>query len=396
MPPLDYDPRIRPLVEAAQIVGAADDGADGDDGQIVRRSFAVTVRAVDKQARSVEVTVSTDTLDAYGDVVDQDWDLSRFSKNPVVLWNHNRSGLFAGPEADLPIGHADAAVKNGQLEAKLTFVDERANPMAEKVFQGFLQGSIRAVSAGFRPHTVSREMKDDLEFYRLSDNELYEISVCPIPVNPDAVAKGKAKAFAQLKALASRSSKSTSPQPIAPAEGAQKETAMDPKELEAKIKSLETQLATQTDALSTSNKALEAANALVTDLTGKLAVAEKALADTKTTLAETSTKLAAETERATKAEHEVIKSGVAALVGKKITPAELEDFQALAIENPARYKSMIEKRADLPTAVGTVVVPPDKSSTAERSVSDSSEGFETMVPEVPGAGGFEDLEAASE
>lgn len=356
---------LLPLLEAAR---AADAGANGDDG-IVRRSFGITVRAINQDERSVEVVVSTDTLDAHGEVVDQDWDLKRYKKNPVVLWNHNRTFL-GGPEAELPIGHSEASVKGGQLEAKIFFVDEKANPMAEKVWQGFVQRSIRAVSAGFRPHTVSREMTDDLEFYRMSNCELFEISVCPMGSNPDAVTK--TQAAAQLDRLAGPKTNKASSTPVVTPKGAKKENEMELKELEDKIKALDAAAAKSAEAIATTTKALEASNAKteeltaqVGDLTSKLAASEKTAAD----LTAASTKL--ET-RAKTAENAVIKAGVEALVGKKITPAEVDEFVELATEKPELYAKMIAKREDLPTAIGTVVVGAEK--TAERSTADAGNG----------------------
>jgi HK97 family phage prohead protease len=373
---------LQPLIEAAR--NAAEEAEER--AGFVRRSFGITVRSINKDERYVDVVVSTDSLDAYGDVVDQDWDLKRYSKNPVVLWNHNRS-FFAGPEADLPIGHADAVVRNGQLEARLFFVDERANPMAEKVFQGFVQKSISAVSAGFRPHTVSREMTDDVEFYRLSDNELYEISACPIPANPDAVAK--AKALGQLKALAARST--TTKQVSTASSDAKKEPAMEIKELEDKIKSLEAAAAKSAEAMATTTKALEGAQATitelkasVTDLTGKLTASEKSHA-------ETTTKLEAETKLRTDSEKTVTTMKVDALVGKKITPAERDEYVELALERPALFEKMMAKRADIPTAVGKAVVTAEKSATKDdrTAAADDGVGFEQLVP-VAATRGFED------
>jgi hypothetical protein len=171
---------------------------------ILRRSFGIEVKA--KTTRSIHVIASTSAIDSYGDIVEQDWVLERYRKNPVVLWNHNRSGGFLdGPSAEemLPIGKAtDVAVRGGRLEATIVFVDEKASPLAERVYQGFIQGSINAVSVGFRPGTVKAEKINGREVYRLSQNELYEISATPIPANPDAVVRSAA--LAQLRALASR------------------------------------------------------------------------------------------------------------------------------------------------------------------------------------------------
>ena len=378
---------LLPLIEAARQI---EQDADDRSG-IVRRSFGVTVRSINKDERSVDVVVSTDSLDAYGDVVDQDWDLKRYSKNPVLLWNHNRS-IFAGPEADLPIGRAEAVLRNGQLEARLYLVDERANPMAEKVWQGFVQKSIHAVSAGFRPHTVTREMVEDLEFFRLSDNELYEISVTPIPANADAVAK--AKALGQLHELAARprngTAKSTKQEPTASPD-AKKERSMEIKELEDKIKSLEAAAAKNAEAMATTTKALESANATITELKASVSDLTGKCAAKDVVIAETQGKLDAETKLRTEAEKTVTTLKVDALVGKKITPAEKEHFVELALTNPGLYEKMIAGRADIPTAVDKTVVGAEKTADAARAAdADPEQGFEELVPPVRETRGYEE------
>jgi hypothetical protein len=181
------------------------------DAALVHRSFGVTVRAVDGESRSVDVIASTDAVDAYGEIVDQSWDLKRYLANPVVLYNHNREGILEAldPECTLPIGYAkNVGVVDGKLQATLCFVDEKANPMGEMVLQGFLQKSLRAVSVGFHPRTVQTEKLNDKEIVRLSDNELFEISVTPMGANPEAVAKSRVKSMEQLRARASASKSS--------------------------------------------------------------------------------------------------------------------------------------------------------------------------------------------
>jgi len=110
---------------------------------------------------------------------------ARFKKNPVILFAHdNRS---------LPIGKApNTEVRDGQLETEIQFASAAACPMAEHVWQSIQEETLRAVSVGFRPKTIRKERHDDKDVFVLADNELYEISVVPIPSNPDAVARMKA------------------------------------------------------------------------------------------------------------------------------------------------------------------------------------------------------------
>lgn len=162
--------------------------------ELIQRAFTFEVRAANDGERKLDVIASTDTIDAFGEVLVQDWDLERYKKNPVVLYDHNRW--------DYPIGHAEnVRVEDGKLLATLKFVDEKASPTAERVWQGIRQGSLRSVSVGFRtknkPTVAEVNGKNVLV---LSGNELVEISVVPIPANPDAVALA-AKSLERLRAL---------------------------------------------------------------------------------------------------------------------------------------------------------------------------------------------------
>lgn len=170
--------------------------------ELFRRSYGLTVRAQKDEARSVDVVASSTALDGYGEIVAQDWDLRRYEANPVVLYGHNSWGM--------PIGHAsNVRVEGEKLLATLNFVDARANPLAEQVWQGILQGSLRAVSVGFRSKKGSMQNIDGRDVFVLAGNELMEISVVPIPANPEAIAQ-EAKAFNdQLRALVARSQEPT-------------------------------------------------------------------------------------------------------------------------------------------------------------------------------------------
>lgn len=162
--------------------------------ELLRRSYGMTVRALQDEKRSVDVIASSEAIDAYGEIVIQDWDLKRYQSNPVVLYGHDAR--------ELPIGHAsDVRVEDGKLLATLNLVDERANPKAEQVWQGIKQGSLRAVSVGFRTKAAKVVDVDGKSVYHLTGNELVEISIVPIPANPEAVAQA-AKSLDIIRALA--------------------------------------------------------------------------------------------------------------------------------------------------------------------------------------------------
>jgi len=177
----------------------------------IYKAFAARVKA-GTAARTVDVVASTDCVDRQGDVLIQDWDLSSYEANPVVLYSHN---MFYNcePEDTLPIGFAtDVRVEGGKLLATLNFVDEKASPMAELCYQGYLQGSLRAVSVGFRSKKGRMETIEGRDVYVLSGNELLEISACAMPANPEAVAEERAKSLDALNAIVKSSGGTTKEQ----------------------------------------------------------------------------------------------------------------------------------------------------------------------------------------
>jgi HK97 family phage prohead protease len=313
---------------------------------IVRRSFAVEFKAasIDKANRSVRVVASTEALDSHGENVKQNWRLERFKKNPVVLWNHNRSSFFGGdPEDYFPIGHASDIAVGSSLEATLNFVDEKANPIAERVFQGFSQGSLRAVSVGFRPGkvTVERDAEGDVLSVILDDNELYEISVVPMGSNPEAVALSAEFNAKERAALIKRAEALTT-----------KDTMkLTLEELTAKLAEAEAERDKFKTAASTFETQVIAEKARADGLQTKLADAERALGIANEQIAKAATK--------------AISDDVDALIGKKLKPTQREDFIKLRTNSLELFKSVVAGLPDLKLDESTT--PPDPSPTENKS-----------------------------
>jgi HK97 family phage prohead protease len=147
------------------------------------KNATLPIKSLDEEARSFDVIASTDAVDSFGETVDQDWALERFMANPVVLFGHDAGSL--------PIGRAsNVRVEEGQLRATVHLVDEKANPLAEQVWQSVKQGALRAVSVGFVSKNRRTEERGGKKVSVLSGNELHELSVVPLPVNPEALAMG--------------------------------------------------------------------------------------------------------------------------------------------------------------------------------------------------------------
>lgn len=295
---------------------------------VVRREVAVTLRVLSEEDRSVEVVASTEALDSHGDIVKQFWDLSRYSKNGPVLWNHNLETYWGTgrPEDSMPIGRGqDVRVDTGQLVAKLVLVkgSEEEEPFIAKLWRRIQQGVVKAVSVGFRPGQVTRIVNADgsTHHYELGSadrpNELREISFVPMGSNPEAVAKSIAFERSHLARMAGE-----------PPTSAKEEDHMSMTETEL--------------------KALNEATSEAKSLRDRVTTLEKDLTAEKAVTAKLETDLKSAGERATKAEHELIEVKVAALVGVKITPAEKDEHVALAKEiGIDRLSKILEKRADL-------------------------------------------------
>lgn len=143
--------------------------------------YTTTIKSIDEENKSIRFQVSDDSVDRYGERVDQkSWDIKSFIKNAVGIWNH-RSGKEMEPE-DVMANWSDFETNGDKSFATATF--DKENPKAMFVFGQYARGFLKAVSVGFIPHTL--EFEDDVPV--LKDNELLEISFVAIPANANAVA----------------------------------------------------------------------------------------------------------------------------------------------------------------------------------------------------------------
>jgi HK97 family phage prohead protease len=310
----------------------------------VTRDGAMLVKRFDPEQRSAEFVASTDAVDAHGDVIDQgSWILNDYQANPVVLYGHN--------SRDLPIGKATSVgVVGGKLMATIKFATADANPMAEQVWKLINEGILKAVSVGFQPTDGRYEVRDGNEVFVWRSPILKEISVVPVPANPEALARMKS-------AFAERNKQQEITPPAAPAAPDTNANGTAPSRKEDKTMELKDALEkiekqTATIALSEAEVTKQTARAdkaesHVRELEGKV----KALETEKTALDAQTKSLAeardAEKARADALEDEVIVREVDALVGVKIKPTEKDSFVELRKTNKKLFGQMIEQRSDM-------------------------------------------------
>jgi HK97 family phage prohead protease len=135
---------------------------------------------------------SDETVDRYGDIIRASgWQLENFRKNPVLLFGHN--------SRDLPVGRVEPiAVEGTRLIAHAQFLPEGATAFADSVWQLVDQGFLNAVSVGFMPLAAPVPIFDAEQHvtgFEWIAQELLELSVVPVPANPNALALAKSFAL---------------------------------------------------------------------------------------------------------------------------------------------------------------------------------------------------------
>jgi hypothetical protein len=326
------------------------------NSDVIYRTFGLETRAesLDDEKRSVRMIASTNSVDSYGDIVEQHWDLERYNQNPVVLFNHNRGSWNETPADLIPVGHSlSTEVVAGRLEFEPQFSDDRASPLAERVWQAIRQKTLRAASVGFRPGAVikMRDEEGNLIGYRLGSpedpNELVEISVVPLPANADAVALS-AKAHASERALLER---------LATTEPDQNETTTAAEAAESGIMD-KTEKAEQLP-IEPSEKSKPDAAAKEREHTAEL---ERQLAEQNKEL------------EALRAQHKALEAekaaaDVDAIIGKKAVPASKDAFLKLRTSNPELFSELVKSLPDI--ALGKEVIP--ERSPAEHATTKSAD-----------------------
>jgi HK97 family phage prohead protease len=135
-------------------------------------------------------TLSTFDLDRYGERIDpQGWDFKRFTDNAVVEWAHRYDIPAIGKIENLTIDDKG-------LHGLVFFNDKSFDPFGWSIGQRVKAGVIRAGSVGFRVMEIeipSKENSKDGTALIFRKQELLEFSICNVPANPFALAKGMSK-----------------------------------------------------------------------------------------------------------------------------------------------------------------------------------------------------------
>ena len=134
-----------------------------------------SVEEADDGSVNIKGYASTNDTDRAGDVIDKEaWEkggLDNYTNNPVVLFNH---------DYNRPIGRA-TGLETDDKGLKITAnISKSAGDVANLVKEGIL----RAFSVGFR--VKDADYIEETDGLKISDAELFEVSVVSVPTNQSA------------------------------------------------------------------------------------------------------------------------------------------------------------------------------------------------------------------
>lgn len=155
-------------------------------GAVLRR--ATSIKAVDAKERTMRFVASDESVDRYGDIIRASgWQLDNFRKNPVLLFAHD--------SRQTPVGQVPSIeVVGTELIADCLFRPEGDSQLSDDVWRAVEGGFLRAASVGFTPTGPVNQLVDSAgnwTGYEFTSQELLELSVVPVPANPQALAVAK-------------------------------------------------------------------------------------------------------------------------------------------------------------------------------------------------------------
>lgn len=131
------------------------------------------------------VIMSTSTEDRHGDIVEQNWDLKNFKKNPVFLDSHNYDSI------EHIIGKVTKIkVKDGKLQGEIEFALD--NPKGQLAYKLAAGGFLNATSVGFIPMEFDKDG-------RILKSELLEDSAVSVPAQAEALFEKKIKKVKKIE-----------------------------------------------------------------------------------------------------------------------------------------------------------------------------------------------------
>lgn len=184
--PEHYLFRQFPPAEGVEYRTIADDFPEGVSATIAilesEKQMKLTFKSGEQSSEDkFTYVMSTESVDRMNDVIEQNWVLDHFKKNPIALWNHNYSNPI-GVWENVKVVKTKAGK---QLVGTLKLAKEGTSELIDTVRSLVAQGILRAVSVGFNP--IEFTYDKEIEGYRFKKVELWECSLVSVPANAEAL-----------------------------------------------------------------------------------------------------------------------------------------------------------------------------------------------------------------
>lgn len=149
-----------------------------------------SARAIEQDEKTTWFRASTNDLDRHGTIVEPGGiETKNFENNPVFMWGHDAYGSGGGPpDLENVLGRVVGYRKDTDaFDVQVEWAEhDRAVMARDLVRAGFLS----AVSVGFIPDAdaVTTRAIEGAEIPVYQRTELVEVSLVPVPSNPNAIA----------------------------------------------------------------------------------------------------------------------------------------------------------------------------------------------------------------
>ena len=145
-----------------------------------KKILNVEIKETAPESRVLRFIGSDATEDRSQEVMTvEGWELDNYVKNPVILFGHDYSNPPVGKAINVIVGEKG-------LEFEVEFASKETYPFADTVFRLVKEGFMRAVSVGFIPKENNYDPKTGKNY--ITKKELLELSIVPVPCNPNALA----------------------------------------------------------------------------------------------------------------------------------------------------------------------------------------------------------------
>lgn len=148
--------------------------------EMTQKIILTRVKEVLNKERVLEFIGTTEIPDRDGEVIKAEaWQVDRYTKNPVVQWAHQ----YSQP----PIGKTLSIRQNKKKETifEIEFASSETYEFADTIYKLCKEGYLNATSVGFIPIESEKGKGEVNKIF--TKVELLEISIVPVPSNPEAL-----------------------------------------------------------------------------------------------------------------------------------------------------------------------------------------------------------------